>query len=492
MTKLSAHSNRALAESVLFKIDRLTGEAVDGAVRAHHRRRLRRVGWEHALDAADMGWSEGESPPRKGNGLEVLIDGGEALPRIAEELAGAKSHVHLTGWYFSPDFALTRGSDPVILRNLLAELAKRIDVRVLVWAGAPIPLFRPSRRQVRAMRDRLCRGSKIRCALDSQERPMHCHHEKTIVVDGRVAFVGGIDLTSEAGDRFDSSEHPGRAELSWHDAATRIEGPAVTDVAEHFRLRWQAVTEEVLPAAEPQPVVGDVELQIVRTIPNSVYDFVPQGDFRIVESYLRALRSAQKLVYLENQFLWSPEIVGVLEDKLRNPPSDEFRLLVVLPASPNNGADESRGQVAALVQADGEGGRFLACTIYARRGELADPVYVHAKIGIVDDTWLTVGSANLNEHSLFNDTEMNVVTQDPGLARATRLRLWAEHLELPERAVDGDSSTVIDEHWKPIAKEQLERRRVGSPLTHRLVELPGVSRHSKRLLGPLQGLLVDG
>ena len=75
---------------------------------------------------------------------------------------------------------------------------------------------------------------------------------------------------------------------------------------------------------------------------------------------------------------------------------------------------------------------------------------MHAKIGIVDDRWLTVGSANLNEHSLFNDTEMNVVTCDAALARDTRLRLWAEHLELDD--VDAaDPATLVDEHWRPIA-----------------------------------------
>jgi hypothetical protein len=57
--------------------------------------------------------------------------------------------VHLAGWYFSPEFALTRSPRPAVLRNLLAELAERVDVRVLAWAGAPLPLFRPSRRRVR-------------------------------------------------------------------------------------------------------------------------------------------------------------------------------------------------------------------------------------------------------------------------------------------------------------------------------------------------------
>jgi phosphatidylserine/phosphatidylglycerophosphate/cardiolipin synthase-like enzyme len=119
-------------------------------------------------------------------------------------------------------------------------------------------------------------------------------------------------------------------------------------------------------------------------------------------------------------------------------------------------------------------------------------VYVHAKIGIVDDRWLTLGSANLNEHSLFNDTEMNVVTCDPGLVRETRLRLWSEHLERPERLVAGNPARVVDELWKPIAEEQLRRRQAGQEPTHRLCLLPGVSKRSRRLLGPVQGLLVDG
>ena len=118
---------------------------------------------------------------------------------------------------------------------------------------------------------------------------------------------------------------------------------------------------------------------------------------------------------------------------------------------------------------------------------------MHAKIGIVDDRWLTLGSANLNEHSLFNDTEVNIVTCDTDLARETRERLWAEHLERPADEVRGcDPRQLIDEAWKPIAVEQRRRRDRGEALTHRLVELPGVSRRSRRLTGPLTGLVVDG
>jgi phosphatidylserine/phosphatidylglycerophosphate/cardiolipin synthase-like enzyme len=466
------------------------GEQISQQICSHHTRRLTRIGCRRALEPPAGGGAAGPPPVRPANAIVILIDGAEALPTIAAELRQARSHVHLTGWHFSPDFALTRDAEPLILRNLLAELAERLDVRILAWAGAPLPLFRPSRADVRKMRDQLVARTKIQCALDAKERPLHCHHEKTIVIDDRVAFVGGIDLTTESGDRYDTSEHRPRANVGWHDACARIEGPAVADVAEHFRMRWQEVTNETLAPARPSAPAGDVELQIVRTVPEHVYSAMPNGDFSILETYVRALQAAQRFIYIENQFLWSPEIEAVLHDKIVNPPHPEFRIVLLLPAKPNTGADDTRGVLGHLIDVDAD--HLLAATLYARSGQLADPVYIHAKIAIIDDAWLTLGSANLNEHSLFNDTEMNVVTHDPQVAKETRLRLWAEHLELSIEEIPADPIEAIDELWKPISQEQLERREHGQPLTHRLVRLPNVSKRSARALGPVSGLLVDG
>jgi phosphatidylserine/phosphatidylglycerophosphate/cardiolipin synthase-like enzyme len=164
----------------------------------------------------------------------------------------------------------------------------------------------------------------------------------------------------------------------------------------------------------------------------------------------------------------------------------------VLPRRPNNGADTTRGQLGRLVAADDSAGRLLTTSLTAHDGDAAAPVYVHAKVGIVDDTWLTIGSANLNEHSLFNDTEVNVVVADPGLARDTRLALWSEHLQLPVDQIDGDPADVVDNQWRPIAQEQANREGRNAVRTHRLSLLPGVSRRTERLNGPIRGLLVDG
>ena len=483
-----------MASGLVERVDGWAGQGIEAAIGGHHRRRLQRVGRIDQLDPprGSSLWAAGDPPPRAGGALDVLVDGGGTLPRIAEALAGARSHVHIAGWHITPDFGLTRDDRASRLRDLLGELAERVEVRVLLWGGAPLPVFTPARAAVRHVREELTRGTRVQCALDFHERPMHCHHEKLVIVDGEVAFVGGIDLTSLGGDRFDTSDHSMRGRLGWHDASSRVRGPAVADVAAHFAARWREVTGEHVEATPPPAAAGEVELQVVRTVPEKIYDFLPQGDFRIVEAYTRALRSARKLVYLESQFLWSAQVVEILASKLREPPSEDFRIVVLLPAKPNNGADTTRGQLGVLADADHGAGRFLATTISARSGGLSGPLYVHAKIGIVDDAWLTVGSANLNEHSFFNDTEMNIVTCNPAIARETRLRLWAEHLEYSIEEVSGEPASVIDELWRPIATEQRERQERGEPLTHRLRELPGVSRRSMGLLGPLDSLLVDG
>jgi phosphatidylserine/phosphatidylglycerophosphate/cardiolipin synthase-like enzyme len=467
---------------------------MEAAIRAWHLRRLSRLGHRESIRPTGGSlWASGDPPPRTGNDLAILIDGSAALPEIEQAIRSAHGHVHVAGWSITPSFALTRGSEPRIVHDLLADAATGVDVRVLLWAGAPLPVIRPDRRDVRRDRDVLMGGSRIRVALDPREHLIHCHHEKIVVVDDRIAFVGGIDMTERAGDRYDRQGHPDRGKLGWHDLAVRIRGPLVADVASHFVSRWGEVTGETLPAPVPGEAEGDVEAQFVRTVPERVYAFAPNGQFRILESYLRALQAAEKLVYIENQFLWAPEIVTLLATKLRRPPSADFRVVVVLPARANQGQENTRGVLQLLTDADGGAGRFTASTISAVSADgRAERVYVHAKVAIVDDRWLTVGSANLNGRGLFNDTESNVVTHDGRLARETRLRLWAEHLEQPIEDLDRDPAEVIDRIWRPRAREQRERVNRGQSRTHRLIELPASSHRSERLLGALDGLVVDG
>jgi phosphatidylserine/phosphatidylglycerophosphate/cardiolipin synthase-like enzyme len=464
---------------MLARADGQLGDVIEHANRRHHVRRLKRLGWDRAFRGA-TGWGSGTDAPREGNQVEVHIDGAAALPAIVTAIRGARSFVHVAGWTVDPDFAVERNPEVVTLRALLADAARRVDVRVLAWAGAPVPVMHPTRAEAKQLMQRLTRGTRIRGALDKRNRPMHCHHEKLVIIDGVLAFVGGIDLTDLAGDRFDGPPHDKTTQLGWHDAAVSLTGPAVADVAAHFAMRWHATTGEALPRPFVPAAAGSSRVQIVRTVPEKTYPVLPEGDFSILEAYMGAIRRAKRLVYLENQFLWSAEVVALLREKLLRPPSDEFRLVLVLPRRPNNGNDDTRGQLSVLEAADHH--RLLFGTV-GTPGREKPGVYVHAKVGIVDDSWLTIGSANLNEHSLFNDTEVNLITDDATLARTVREQLWSEHLAFD--CTGRDPLEVIESEW---------RRVLSDPPPHRqpLRCLPAVSRRSARLLGPLKGLMVDG
>jgi len=476
----------------IHRVDRALGDGLEWTLRRHHRRRLAKIGWGGAFEPGDGPWVAGQTPARAGNALDVHIDGEEAFKAIREAVHSARSFVHLAGWHMEHDFKLNEETGET-LEDLLIEAGTRVDVRILLWGGAPLPPpFRPRRAEAKGLAARFAHHAGVELAIDSKERLLHCHHEKIMVVDGDLAFVGGFDFTTLGASRLDSCRHPPREPMGWHDAAFEIRGPLVADVAQHFALRWHGVTGKSLGETPTPSAAGEVVAQLVRTVPEQIYEAWPEGDFTLLATYIRALRDARRFIYLENQFLWSSEIVRILADKLARPPSDNFRLLVLLPSKPTTGKDDTLGQLALLAEADGDGGRFLACTLYGRDGNDSSPVYIHAKVGIVDDEWLTIGSGNLNNHSLFNDSEVNVVTSDPELALDTRLRLWSEHLELPRDQVDGDPAEVMDNLWQPIALDQLHRREAGQPMTRRVSRLPHVSKRSKRLLGPLQTFLVDG
>ena len=136
---------------LLGRVDALLGDGIEAAVRYKHRRRLSRLGWGEVYDLRSPGvFATGDPPPREGCELQVLIDGANAMPVIAAALEQASSFVHITGWHVAPSFAVVRDQPHGQIGVLLAELAERIDVRVLVWSGAPVPAFHPTRREVKS------------------------------------------------------------------------------------------------------------------------------------------------------------------------------------------------------------------------------------------------------------------------------------------------------------------------------------------------------
>jgi len=303
------------------------------------------------------------------------------------------------------------------------------------------------------------------------------HHQKLLVIrHGRhperdVAYVGGIDLCHS---RRDDASHQGDPQPesmaaaygprpAWHDVQAAIEGPAVHDVETVFRERWLDPTPltrnpvhrlrdrltrtdtspDPLPdqAPPPPPVEGGTHaVQLLRTYPNlrhgRDYAFARGGERSVARGYGKALARADELVYLEDQYLWSAEVAQTFADALRRSPG--LRVVAVLPQVPDQSAVLSRvpqelGRDEAVRLMREAGGDRVA--LYGLENPAGTPVYVHAKVCVMDDCWATIGSDNFNRRSWTHDSELSAVVVDTeggdhsAYARRLRLTLAAEHLD---------------------------------------------------------------
>jgi phosphatidylserine/phosphatidylglycerophosphate/cardiolipin synthase-like enzyme len=352
-------------------------------------------------------------------------------------------------------------------------VSKGVEVKVLIWSSNE----RFSHCDPQAAQDQLTQVG-VTCILDDSSHgilhhPIESLHQKMVVVDGTDAFVGGIDMLIELNgdyDRWDTHSHHHSSPLrrneeertphNWHDAHAIIEGPAVGDVERNFRQRWNEVVQRheldyrlLVPDHPPPPPVASTSLvQVARTIPAHTYSFAPEDGIQgIAQVYAKALGNAQHFVYMENQYFWTHAYYGVdlpflgtdspdMERNIRELAAALQRgatVALVLPDHPNVGRAFTDAGLARLreeapeAEAQGRIQAFcLAASTEVDGAEDYRPIYVHAKVTIVDDLWSTLGSANLNNRGMRDDTELNVATLDGELARGLRMVLWAEHLEL--------------------------------------------------------------
>jgi len=353
-------------------------------------------------------------------------------------------------------------------------VSKGVEVKALLWCGSELFSHYDPQKAYEQLNQ-----VGVTCILDDSSRGMLHHpveslHQKITIVDGTYAFVGGIDPLIELNgdfDRWDVPSHYCTSPLrqntedsgpphSWHDAHAIIEGPAAADVELNFLQRWNDVVRRhrwdsqlLIPEHSlPPPVESKSLVQVARTIPQHTYSFDPRPGIQgIAQLYVNALSNAQRFVYLENQYFWLHAYYGIDLTLLGNDSPDmehNIRLLAaalqrgatvafVLPEHPNVGRAFTDAGLVRLREEAPEAaaqGRIhafcLAASAYKDGAEHYRPIYVHAKVAIIDDLWSMVGSANLNNRGMRDDTEMNVATLDAELACGLRLMLWAEHLGL--------------------------------------------------------------
>ena len=153
-------------QRAIFPAECWFGEQVTQQICRHHQRRLRRIGWTEALDPPAGGWAGGDFPPRPGNALEVLIDGAQALPAIAAALTEAQLHVHLTGWHFTPAFALDREGEPLVPERCWPNWRNDSTCACSPGQAHHCRSFGPPGPTSVRSRDQLVKHTKIQCALD--------------------------------------------------------------------------------------------------------------------------------------------------------------------------------------------------------------------------------------------------------------------------------------------------------------------------------------
>ncbi len=419
-----------------------------------------------------------------GNDVRPLVHGAAYFPELLRSVRAMRSGDLLlfTDWRGDPDQLLDGPGTEV--SRVLCEAARRgVVVKGLIWRSH-LDRFAFSEQENRHLGEQL-EAAGGECLLDMRVRPGGSHHQKFAVLrhPGRpeldLAFVGGIDLCHSRNDDAEHGGDPQRQPMAavygerppWHDVQLAVRGPAVGDVETVFRERWNDPapltrnpinlaselirsddrTPDRLPPALPDPEpCGTKYVQILRTYPKRRrgYPFAPQGERSVARAYQKVSARAHSLIYVEDQYLWATGVVSCFAEALRADP--KVHMIAVVPHHPDQDGRLSRppnlvGRQQALAELRAAGGDRVA--VYGVENHAGTPVYVHAKVCVVDDVWASVGSDNVNRRSWTHDSELSCAVLDQErdsrspqvldrfgdgarvFARELRLRLAREHLD---------------------------------------------------------------
>lgn len=398
---------------------------------------------------------EGESCWRivRAERLSVIIDAADFFHYAKQAMLKAKRSIYLIGWDFDTRIRLEPGRKdaqrPDKLGRFLNALARkndRIDIRILKWDVGLLASL--TRGETPFYILRWLFNDRIHLKLDGAHPLTSAHHMKLLVVDDRLAFCGGIDMTA---GRWDTQDHreddPARrspmgfAEAPWHDATSCCSGPLAAALGELARERWKMATGETLERhvvesdSWPEDLVVEyenIDVGIARTAP----EYLERKQVTEIENAtLAIIAAAEKTLYVESQYFASRRVAEAMAKRLSEPDGPE--IVLVNPAGAegwleSKAMDSARIRLMKLVQDADCGKKFR---ILYPVNEAGTPIYVHAKLMIADDRVLKIGSANLNNRSMGYDTECDLILEaredQPELRQKIaeeRDALLAEHL----------------------------------------------------------------
>lgn len=411
----------------------------------------------------------------KADRATLVVDCADYFALIQQAMMLARQRIFLIGWDFDTRIHLAVGrrwwqkgwrrEAPRRLGSFIPWLVRHrpgLEVRILKWSFGVLTFFTRGSMVLDVMR--WWPKKRIDFKFDTAH-PIGCsHHQKIVVIDERFAVCGGIDMT---GARWDTREHlphdrrrrgAGRRSYGpWHDMALMMEGDVAVALADLGHKRWDhaggAKIERCRPQQEtawPEQLAAqftDVEIGISRT--RAEHGDCPEIT-EIEDLYARQIAAAQSFIYIENQYFASRAICEALARRLAEP--DPPEVIVVHPANADGfieclAMDTARAELVRAIEALDDDDRFRLYALYAAEDV---PIYVHAKMMVVDDRLLRVGSANINNRSMGLDSECDVFIDcaRPANAhacdaiRAIRLDLLAEHTGLSAEEV----AAGIDRH----------------------------------------------
>lgn len=441
--------------------------------------------------------------------VALIRDAGPYFAALAEAFELAEHSIFLLGWDIDGRECLHRGppqgegppapdARKQPLQLLFDDLARRrpqLEIRLLSWDYGLIYAF--ERQWLPLYNLDWRRHPRVHFQLDDAHPPGASQHQKIVVIDDSLAFCGGIDLT---GHRWDTPAHAiddarrvtpsDKTFPPFHDLQLALCGDAARALGELARERWHRLdhrsrlpelaptNRELWPSCLPTHF-EQVELDILRTLP-PYEQHAPA--YEIEAAYLDAIAEAKEALYIENQYLSADRIAVALAARLREAEGPE--VLVIAPQQASGVLESSTMDVLrarvldTLRQADAHD-RLRVFYPLRRSGEREVPIFVHAKLMIVDDVLLQVGSSNLSTRSLRLDSECDLrldarraAPEEAARQRATirrlRAELLGEHLDRPAAEVEA----AIDAQGSLLAAVETLRRSTASSLEPLDVEVP--------------------
>jgi phospholipase D1/2 len=413
----------------------------------------------------------------------VFVDAASYFATLKRAVLAAERRVLFIGWDFDPrirmdplDGSPSRHDRLGAVLEQAVRANPRLEIGVLQWDLAMLVALGRGLKPI-VLLDRRT-PDRLTFTVDTHHPVGGAHHQKIVVIDDCLAFAGGIDVTA---DRWDTSDHrdahPHRRRPSsrkptgpWHDVTSMVSGPAARAIGDLARERWESGTGEHLEPVEGvqdswpdtvEPLLTDVDVAISRTRPEHGGDSLVH---EIELLWLAGIAAAKRFVYIESQYFANRRIAEAIAERLREDDGPEF--VVVNPETAQGWLSEkamgvARAKLLHLLREADVHDRFR---LYVPVTEERRPVYVHAKVMVVDDRLLRIGSSNLNNRSMGIDTECDLsIEAVAGTPRQEEIastivgfrdRLLAEHLGVTAEEI---ATAIADEGSLVRGIERLRR-----------------------------------